>query len=161
MEDKKGTYFTHIFIFPLIFIHHSTISSIFSLLCFSLQGDCVFYRIPCKPTRSPENLQDDPVGITVARKTYRKKSKGTLQVFQVPKIHPMYDLTPHLVHHNHPCTHHSKQKGSVSTVSASHRKKKKGKQRGVRSLPEFPLLYTHSYSFLPFTTPSSHPQPTT
>ena len=33
--------------------------------------------IPYIPTGSPENLEDDPIGIIVAQKTYRKQCEGT------------------------------------------------------------------------------------
>lgn len=65
-RESKGTYSAHVFISPFIILHHSIIPPTFPLICLNFQGVCVLYRIPCKPTRFPKNLQDDPVGITVA-----------------------------------------------------------------------------------------------
>ena len=69
--ESKGTYSAHILISPLIILHHSTIPLIFSLICLNLQGFCVFYRIPCKPTVSPKILHDHPIGIIVAWESKR------------------------------------------------------------------------------------------
>ena len=65
-EDHQETYFNHILFFHSFSFITLPFLSFFPLLSFSLQGDCVSYRIPWKSTRSPENLQDAPVGITVA-----------------------------------------------------------------------------------------------
>jgi len=70
---KKGPIsLTFLFFHPSSFITPPFLSFFFPLIYFSLQGDCIFCRIPYKPTGSLENLQDDPVGITVARESYRK-----------------------------------------------------------------------------------------